>query len=112
MEPCTQPTPPGAPQLTLQNIHVPAETTLPWHCHAAPSAAYVVAGTLEVETPSGKRISVGPGQTLAEVANTVHRGRTGKQPVELLMFTAGNAGVPLSTPAPACQANTLHCLCE
>ena len=91
--------PSGPPQLTLIRLKIPARTQLPWHTHPMPNAAYIVSGELTVETrANGASRTLRQGQTLAEMVGTVHRGRTGSTPVELLVFYAGSAGMPLSQP--------------
>lgn len=93
--------PAGRPELSLVRIVIPPHTALPWHTHPIPNAAYVVSGTLQVELRGSSKIqSLHAGDTLSETVNTVHRGVTGEQPVELLVFYAGAPGVPLSAPAP------------
>ena len=89
--------PSGPPQLTLIRLRIPAHTQLPWHTHPMPNAAYIVSGELTVETrQSGVTRTLRQGQTLAEMVGTEHRGVTGDTPVELLVFYAGTAGMPLS----------------
>lgn len=89
--------PDGQPELTLQKLHIPAGTALEWHNHQVPSAAYVLSGELVIETLDGRnRIGLKPGDTLAEVVGTAHRGVAGRQPVQLLVFYANAAGQPLS----------------
>lgn len=93
--------PQGQPELTLVRITIPPHTALPWHTHAAPNAAYVVSGTLRVEVRgSAQTRTLQAGDVLPETVGTVHRGVTGDQPVELLVFYAGAKDLPLSTPAP------------
>lgn len=91
--------PSGPPELTLLRLKIPANTQLGWHTHPIPNAAYIVSGELIVETRTGGLTrTLTQGQTLAEMVGTVHRGRTGSKPVELLVFYAGSAGIPLSQP--------------
>ncbi|QHF42553.1 cupin [Pseudomonas sp. S35] len=89
--------PKGPPQLTLIRLKIPAHTQLPWHTHPMPNAAYIVSGELTVETRKGGLTrTLRQGQTLAEMVGIEHRGITGNTPVELLVFYAGRAGMPLS----------------
>ena len=91
--------PSSPPELTLLRLKIPANTQLPWHSHPMPNAAYILSGELIVEARKGGQvITLTQGQTLAEMVSTVHRGRTGSTPVELLVFYAGSAGMPLSQP--------------
>lgn len=85
----------GQPQLTVLKIVIPAHTALPWHTHPMPNAAYVVSGTLNVESQDGhSKKTLHAGDVLPEMVDRVHRGWTGKSPVELIVFYAGVAGMP------------------
>jgi quercetin dioxygenase-like cupin family protein len=89
--------PDGPPELTMLKISVPPNTTLPWHTHPMPNAAYVVSGELLVEKHDGgltKRLVAG--DVLPEMVGSVHRGVTGEAGVVLLVFYAGTMGMPLS----------------
>lgn len=89
--------PQGSPELTLLKLKIPANTELKWHTHPIPNAAYILAGELTVEArDSGQTRVLKQGQTLAEMVNTVHRGKTGDSPVELIVFYAGSQGIALS----------------
>lgn len=89
--------PAGQPELTMLRIRIPADTTLNWHTHPIPNAAYVVSGELHVETRDGaSSTQLRQGDTLPELANIEHRGKTGKHPVELIVFYAGSPGVALT----------------
>lgn len=92
--------PQGKPELSILKITVPPHTTLGWHTHPVPNAAYVLSGYLTVEKKSGgaKKI-IHAGETLAETVGTVHRGYTGDEPVTLIVFYAGAKGLPLSQAA-------------
>lgn len=89
--------PTGQPEVTLIKISIPPHTTLDWHRHPMISVAYVLSGTLTVEKrETGKRKTIHAGQALAETIQTVHRGYTQNEPVELIVFYAGRPGLPLS----------------
>lgn len=91
--------PAGAPQLTMLKITIPPHTSLPWHTHPMPNAAYVLSGELIVEKQEGgDRRVLTPGQVLPELVGVRHRGTTGSEPVVLIVFYAGTAGMPLSEP--------------
>ena len=92
--------PAGQPQATLLRIEVPADTCLGWHEHSAVNVAYIEEGSLRLERrDTGQSLELHPGDAVAEMVNTVHRGCTGPTPVKLLVFYAGAEGLPLSTPA-------------
>ena len=92
--------PAGHPQLSMLQITIPPHTTMEWHRHPIPNAAYVVSGTLNVEKQNSLRKQFTKGQVIAEIVGEWHRGVTGDQAVELLVFYAGSPGVPLSEPQP------------
>lgn len=92
--------PEGTPELSVLKITIRPRTSLAWHTHAMPNAAYVVSGEIRVEKRDGslvKRIS--EGDVLAEMVNTIHRGITGDKQVVLIVFYAGAEGLPLSQAA-------------
>jgi quercetin dioxygenase-like cupin family protein len=92
--------PSGTPELTILKIDIPPSTTLPWHSHAEPNAAYVLSGTLHVETEDGHhQITLNAGDVLPETVGTVHRGWTEESPVELVVFYAGAKNLPITKPA-------------
>jgi quercetin dioxygenase-like cupin family protein len=92
--------PSGIPELTILKIVIPPNTTLPWHSHAEPNAAYVLSGTLHVETEDGHhQITLNAGVVLPEAVGTIHRGWTEGSPVELIVFYAGAKNLPITQPA-------------
>jgi quercetin dioxygenase-like cupin family protein len=92
--------PPGPAELTVLKITIPPHTTLPWHKHPMPNAAYVISGELTVEkAEGGKTRHIVAGEVLPEMVDTRHRGLTGDAPVVLIVFYAGVKGMPLSQPA-------------
>lgn len=88
--------PAGQPELTVLKITLAPKTALDWHTHPMPNAAYVLSGQLLLETKSGHTLTLKAGQVLPEVVNIPHRGTSGDMPVELIVFYAGSAGMPLS----------------
>jgi quercetin dioxygenase-like cupin family protein len=88
--------PAGRPQLSVLQITIPPRTTMEWHRHPMPNAAYIVAGELDVETQDGHKVHFTKGQVVAETVGEWHRGVTGDQAADLLVFYAGAPGVPLS----------------
>lgn len=92
--------PDGKPQLTVLKITIPPHTTMPWHTHPMPNAAYLVSGELTVEKMDGSaKQHFVAGQAVPETVDTAHRGVTGDKPVELIVFYAGALDMPLSKPA-------------
>lgn len=87
---------PGAkPELSVLKIKIPANSALGWHTHPIPNAAYVAQGEITIEIQGGKSKTFKQGEVLPEVVDTVHRGKTGNQPTELVIFYAGSPGIPL-----------------
>ncbi|HGA2317912.1 TPA: cupin domain-containing protein [Pseudomonas putida] len=98
--------PQGQPELSLLKIHIPARSTLDWHCHLAPNLGYMLGGAIEVENAAGIRVSLKAGDTLAEIVNGLHRGRTAEEPAEILVFYASAKGIPPFTPAAECPPSS------
>lgn len=94
--------PQGQPELSLLKIHIPARSTLDWHCHLAPNMGYMLSGAIEVENAAGIRVSLKAGDTLAEIVNGLHRGHTTAEPAEILVFYASAKGIPPFTSAGEC----------
>lgn len=89
--------PDAAPELTVLKLLIPANTQLPWHTHPIPNAGYILSGELTIEDRnSGQTRRVKQGEALAEMVNISHRGVTGDEPVELVVFYAGSEGIPLA----------------
>lgn len=89
--------PDTAPQLSLLKLRIPANTALSWHTHPIPNAAYILAGELIIESrDTGQTQRFKRGQAVAEMVNINHRGKTGDEPVELIVFYAGGQDIPLS----------------
>jgi quercetin dioxygenase-like cupin family protein len=93
--------PTGQPELTVLKFVIPPHTTLPWHTHPMPNVAYVLSGNLRVESKDGRhQTTLHAGDVLPEMVGTVHRGSTGDTPVELIVFYAGEKGMPTAVKAP------------
>jgi quercetin dioxygenase-like cupin family protein len=85
----------GQPRISVEKIIIPANTTLPYHCHAVINVAYVLSGNLIMTDKStGKSYPVNAGQVLPELVGKWHNGKSGSEPVELLVFYAGTVGGP------------------
>lgn len=96
-----QPYPEGTPQLSVLKITIEPNTTMDWHQHRVPNAAYVQSGVLTVENKTtGEKRTLKAGEVLPEMVNSTHRGITGDEGATLIVFYAGKKGIPLSVPAP------------
>ena len=89
--------PQGQPELSIVKIILAPQTQLEWHSHPMPSAAYIVAGELTIERRrDGKKQRFSAGQAVSETVDTFHRGVAGSEPLVLIVFYAGSAGMPLT----------------
>ena len=89
--------PSGQPQLTVLRITIPPNTALHWHHHPVISVGYVLSGHLTIEKrDTGERTIVQAGQAVGETVQTTHRGFTTDEPVELVVFYAGQVGLPIT----------------
>ena len=76
---------------------LPPGTETGWHKHTAPGFAYILKGTLTVETESGKTFEFGAGRSFAEVINIGHNGKNnGKETVELIAYFIGGKNKPIT----------------
>ena len=92
--------PAGIPQLTVVRMTIPARSSLPWHTHAMPNAAYIISGQLTLEErATGKTHTFVAGQAFPESVNDIHRGTTGDEETVVIVTYATVAGLPLSEEA-------------
>lgn len=92
--------PQGTPQLSVLKITIPPFTAIPWHQHAVPNAGYIMSGSLTVEKKADGAVRIlHAGEVLPEMVNAVHRGFTRQEGAVILVFYAGQKGIPLSLPA-------------
>lgn len=82
--------PAGNPELIVMTYHIPAHSALAWHKHFVPNAAYVVSGILTVEEKNGGKKVFTKGQVVPEMVGPIHRGVTGDEPVDLVVFYASS----------------------
>ncbi len=84
-------------------VEIPSGAETGWHRHPVPAYAYILAGTIEVESEGqGKRI-FRAGDSFAEMVDHRHNGRVvGEETVRILMIVTGQKGIAFSerTPAP------------
>jgi quercetin dioxygenase-like cupin family protein len=86
--------PQGKPEITIVNIKLAEEQSAPMHCHAIPTAGYILEGKIEVVLKSGESQTFQKGDAVVEVSHTIHNGKAIGGPVELLVFYAGSVGTP------------------
>ena len=92
--------PAGRPQLTMLKITIAPNTSLPWHTHPVPNAAYILSGDITLrERASGVTRTFHTGDSLAESVDDEHRGESGPNGAVILVTYAGTPGTPTSVPA-------------
>ncbi|QZQ53848.1 MULTISPECIES: alpha/beta fold hydrolase [unclassified Curtobacterium] len=90
--------PAGRPQLTVVRYSIPPHSSLPWHRHDAPNTAFVISGSITLQSIAGVEHVFRAGDAFAESVGDEHRGFTGDERAEIVCTYAGAAGVPLSVP--------------
>lgn len=86
------------PQLTVMRYSIPPHSSLPWHKHPVPNTAFVISGSITLESIQGVRHVFHAGDAFAESVGNEHRGFTQGESAEIVCTYAGAAGVPLSIP--------------
>ena len=96
---------PEAPaEVSAVRVEIPPGAETGWHKHPVPCFAYVLEGELTVRLESGVTKNLKAGDAFAEAVNVMHNGtNTGKVPVKLVMFAAGQADKPYAE-KPATEA--------
>ena len=77
-------------------VTIAAHTTMTWHSQPVPNAGYVLSGEITVEKENGAKRHFTEGQAFNETVGSVHRGVTSDEPAVLIVFYAGEPGLPLS----------------
>ena len=91
------PYPSKNPEITILSYEIPPGIRLPMHKHLVINAGIVLQGKLTVMTKDGKQLILNPGDSIVELVNRWHYGvNYGSVPVKLIMFYAGEVGVPLA----------------
>lgn len=94
--------PAGQAEITGMVIEIAVGGETGWHAHPVPSFGMLLEGELEVRLRDGRTKRLKAGDTLAEVVDTEHNGRSvGSVPVKLLVFYAGAKDQPLTVRVPA-----------
>lgn len=89
--------PDSATAMTGIVVTIPVGAETGWHTHAYSGFAYVLEGTLTVETKTGSR-EFTAGTSFAEMINIAHNGiNNGTVPVKLVAFFSAKRGEPIST---------------
>jgi quercetin dioxygenase-like cupin family protein len=84
------------PEITILSYEIPPGMKLPMHKHPVINAGVVLQGTLTVISQEGKQLILNSGDSIVELVNRWHYGvNQGSEPVKIIVFYAGEAGVPL-----------------
>ena len=84
-------------EVTGLKVILPPGTETGWHKHTVPGFAYILKGTLTIETESGKNFDFKKGGSFAEVINLDHNGiNNGKDTIELIAYFVGEKDKPIT----------------
>ena len=82
--------PQGKAEITGMLIEIAPGGETPWHLHPVPSFGMLLQGRLEITLENGQLKQMQAGDALAEVVNTLHKGKNkGTEPVKIVVFYAG-----------------------
>ncbi|MFI5411192.1 cupin domain-containing protein [Kaistia sp. UC242_56] len=86
------------PEVQSLIVEIPAGGETGWHTHPVPAYAYILAGTIEVDSEGGAKRIFKAGDSFAEMVDHRHNGRVvGDETVRILMIVTGQKGMPFST---------------
>lgn len=91
------------PEVQTLIVEIPPGGETGWHTHPVPAYAYILAGTIEVDSEGGGKRFFKAGDSFAEMVDHRHNGRVvGDETVKILMIVTGQKGIAFSvrTPAP------------
>ena len=93
----------ASPQPEVQAVRVeiaPGASTA-WHLHPVNNFAYILEGDLRLELEDKTTREFHAGDAFAETVGTWHKGTNiGKGTLKILVFYAGEVGVPIAVPRP------------
>ncbi len=85
------------PEVQSLIVEIPAGGETGWHLHPVPIYAYILSGSIEVESEGGAKRLFKAGDSFAEMVNRKHDGRVvGDVPVRILMIVTGEKGKPFT----------------
>jgi quercetin dioxygenase-like cupin family protein len=82
--------PDGVPEVTVVTLKMEEGDETGFHCHPVPAFAYIISGSIMVETASGEQMTLNAGDAMVEVMDTIHNGRAMGGPIELVAFYSGS----------------------
>ncbi len=90
------PYPSKNPEITIQSYEIASGVKLPMHKHPVINAGVILEGQLTVIAKDGKQLILNAGDSIVELVDQWHYGvNQGPTPVKLIVFYAGEVGVPL-----------------
>lgn len=85
------------PEVQTLIVEIPPGAETGWHTHPVPAYAYILAGTIEVDSEGGGKRIFKAGDSFAEMVDHRHNGRVvGDETVKILMIVTGQKGVAFS----------------
>ena len=90
----------GKAEVSVLIVEIPPGKQTGWHRHPVPIFGYVLSGMVTVHFAGGKSHVFHEGDALAEAVDVLHNGiNEGKETTRLLIFVAGEKGVPFTIKA-------------
>ncbi|MBK1655126.1 cupin domain-containing protein [Allochromatium vinosum] len=87
---------PEQPEITLLRFRIAPGARLPLHQHPVINAGVLLSGELTVESKAGEILHLKAGEALIELVGELHFGyNAGTEPVDLIVFYAGNVEQPI-----------------
>lgn len=85
------------PEVQSLIVEIPPGGETGWHYHPVPAYAYILSGSIEVESEGGVKRVFKAGDSFAEMVDRKHDGRVvGTEPVRILMIVTGEKNKPFS----------------
>jgi len=86
--------PKGKPNIISLRVTASENEVIEYHCHPVPTLAYLIKGTMSLETIKGKKRIIHAGESMVEAMRTMHRGHVVEGPVEIIVFHVGSDKFP------------------
>ena len=91
--------PTGQPEVTILKIRIAPGARLPWHKHPIINGGVLLHGKLTIYAEDHRSFHLSAGDPFVEEVNKWHYGANeGTETAEVIVFYAGEPGVPLSIP--------------
>ena len=88
---------PEQPEITILRFRIAPGARLPLHQHPVINAGVLLSGELTVESKAGEILHLKAGEALVELVGELHYGyNSGTEPVDLIVFYAGNVDQPIT----------------